>query len=517
MVGLMSSINVSSYLPLDWVLTILAVFIIWWSIRPYTFLNDCNLPGPRPWPLVGSFFLLYGGGRNYHENVLKMTQKYGKVFCWYEGRTPTITITDPKLLKEILVREFSKFQDRNHPMGSPKRPSVTTSTLLRLNGKRWKDVRTIVSPAFSSGKIKEMSNLVNDITGRLMGVLEGYTVKGEPIEVFRVFGNYTLDVIATCAFGIETDCQGQLGSQFGDNARRLMLKSMNKNKAAFVFLAVCPSVVVLMRNWVTNTKPFRFFYRVLEDTLALRKDPGTERQDFLQMLLKAAENGDEKGEKSHITDSKTKLTEVEIMAQILVFLLAGYETTGVTLTFCAYELATHPEVQDKLIEEIDERLKGETQLDLNAVQTLPYMEMVISETMRLYTPAPRFNRKCLQSCTINGINFRKGVVVDVPIYTIHHNPEYWPEPEKFKPERFTAEAKAERDPYTFLPFSHGPRSCIGMRFAQMEMKITLARILQKYRFKTCADTEIPLSLRPGVVTTPMNGVMLTVVRRENSA
>ncbi|XP_070570923.1 cytochrome P450 3A2-like [Ptychodera flava] len=205
-----------------------------------------------------------------------------------------------------------------------------------------------------------MSNLVNDVTGRLIGLLlEGYGVKGEPIEVFRVFGNYTLDVIATCAFGIEADCQGQLGSQFGENARQLMSMTMNKNKAAFVFLAVCPSVVVLMRNRVTKTKPFRFFYRVLEDILALRKDPKTERRDFLQLLLETAENGDQKAEKSQKTDSKIKLTDVEIMAQILVFLLAGYETTGVTLTFCAYVLATHPDVQDKLIEEIDGRLNGE--------------------------------------------------------------------------------------------------------------------------------------------------------------
>ncbi|KAK4829588.1 hypothetical protein QYF61_005688 [Mycteria americana] len=145
--------------------------------------------------------------------------------------------------------------------------------------------------------------------------------------------------------------------------------------------------------------------------------------------------------------------------------------------------------EEQLIVVTKERSKPRMVPDYQNVQELPYLDMVIAETLRMYPPAFRFTREAAKDCVVLGQRIPAGAVIETAVGHLHHNPEFWPEPEKFIPERFTEEAKKERHPFAYLPFGAGPRGCIGMKMGLLETKITLLRILQKFQFKACPETE----------------------------
>jgi len=192
--------------------------------------------------------------------------------------------------------------------------------------------------------------------------------------------------------------------------------------------------------------------------------------------------------------SKKVLSYRDIRGQAFIFLLAGFDTTAIALSFTLYLLSMNPECLKRAQEEVDEAL-GDKFPDYDSVNSLNYLEMCISEAMRLYPPGFIVDRVVENDCEINGIKIPKGIAVNFPIAGIHNDPEHWPEPEKFDPERFTADNKSKRHPYAFIPFGMGPRNCIGMRLALLEMKVALASVLQRLTPVECDKTR-PIQLDP---------------------
>ncbi|KAB1276711.1 Thromboxane-A synthase, partial [Camelus dromedarius] len=144
---------------------------------------------------------------------------------------------------------------------------------------------------------------------------------------------------------------------------------------------------------------------------------------------------------------------------------------------------------------------------------LPYLDMVIAETLRMYPPAFRFTREALQDCEVLGQHIPAGTVVETAVGALHHDPKYWPSPETFDPERFTAEAQRSRRPFTYLPFGAGPRSCLGVRLGLLEVKLTLLHVLRKFQFEACPETQIPLQLESKSALGPKNGVYVKIISR----
>lgn len=186
------------------------------------------------------------------------------------------------------------------------------------------------------------------------------------------------------------------------------------------------------------------------------------------------------------------ITDLEILSQSFLFLIAGYETTATTLAFLFYSFATVPETQEKLLKEIKENINSDGTIPYEKLIQLPYMDACISEALRLYQPLMVLERVATRNTKIENIEVEKGTYVQVPVFTLHHNEEFWPDAFRFDPERFMPENKDKIVPYTYLPFGGGPRSCIGMRFALVEIKLALVELLQKYEFIVCEDTQIPL-------------------------
>ena len=196
----------------------------------------------------------------------------------------------------------------------------------------------------------------------------------------------------------------------------------------------------------------------------------------------------------NISLDNKRLTEDEILAQALVFFLAGFETTATTLTFCTYELALNPHIQETLLEEINSSVDSNGEISYEELARLPYLDAVLSETLRLHPPAQRLARLASTDYKLGetGITLPKGQQIEFPIHGIHHLEEYYPNPFQFNPDRFMPENRHNIIPYTYLPFGAGPRNCIGMRFALLEAKLGLAHIIRKYRFFRTPNTDVPL-------------------------
>jgi len=241
-------------------------------------------------------------------------------------------------------------------------------------------------------------------------------------------------------------------------------------------------------------------------------------QEAKGKLLEADEDTistEEKVEENAPTWKKTKfLDESGLVSNAVLFLIGGFDTATNAICFALYLLALNPEIQTKVQKEVDEAIEKHGKLSHEIIMNLSYIDMVICETLRMYPPALRLERTCINNYHLGNISIRKGMLIAAGVYGIHYDPEIYPEPNKFDPERFTPENKAQRHPMAYLPFGAGPRNCIGMRFAQMEVKIALAYFFKDFKVSPCAQTEIPIKFAKGLPSlNPVNGITLKVEPR----
>jgi len=246
-----------------------------------------------------------------------------------------------------------------------------------------------------------------------------------------------------------------------------------------------------------------------EKIIDMRQKDGTKRKDLLQLLIDArrtnldvanfamSDNYDETTIKNSTNKSVEKeqkgLTRTQILQNAYIVLAAGYDTTAVTLACAAFELTQRPDIQERLREELRQNSVSEDKdghLDFEALQRLPYLDAFIKETLRYHSVAIHLSRQCTEDCEIKGIKFKKDDLITFPLSVIHFDEDSFENAHEFIPERFL---ENKYKPSAYQPFGQGPRNCIGMRFAQMEIKITLAKVLMKYKVEkdisTCSEIE----------------------------
>lgn len=320
------------------------------------------------------------------------------------------------------------------------------------------------------------------------------------MDAIRLFSLFALEVIMKAAFGFDTDIQMNPDEAFVERAKNAFQTPLYIR--AFSLL---PFWTYLSR-YVNILPGADFFIALARNMLQQKAQQGSSnRRDLLQLMLEAHEV---------TVNGVSKLSDDEIIAQSITFLLAGFETTGTTLSSTAYFLATHPDVQDKLIEEIDkaDEARGDTPL-YDYVQSIGYLDQVVCEVLRLCGPAFLLLRGCEEEAVFKGVRFPKGVDVNIPTYVLHRDPEVWDNPLEFNPENFSPEAKEKRDPYSFLPFGTGPRQCIGMRLALLEIKLGLLKIMQQFKFERAAETVATLEHRAVILMTPKDKIYVKVRAR----
>nr|XP_021520266.1 cytochrome P450 3A25-like isoform X3 [Meriones unguiculatus] len=352
--------------------------------------------------------------------------------------------------------------------------------LFRSVNEEWKRIRTFLTPVFTSGRLKEMFSIIQKYGDVLVKNLSLEVEKGKPVAVKDIFGAYSMDVIIGTSFGVNVD-------------------SLNNPHDPFVKI----SKKLLTFNIFT---PLIFFG---EKSKKNRLENNQEHQvDFLQLMLNS--------QNPKYVESHKALSDLEIVAQSISFILAGYDTTSTALSSIMYTLATHPDAQMKLQHEIDTFLPNKEPATYGALRGMEYLDMVVNETLRLYPVTFRVSRLSKKDAQINGVLIPKNTSITVPVFALHRDPEHWTDPEDFLPERFSKENKDRINPYVFMPFGIGPRNCIGMRFALLNMKLAVVKILQNFCIHTCEETEVPLKLSNNILVSPKKPIVLKILPRDGA-
>ncbi|GIX66718.1 cytochrome P450 3A8 [Caerostris extrusa] len=374
----------------------------------------------------------------------------------------------------------------------------------------------------------------------MLEVLQERAEKGEEFEIFDVFQRLTMDVITKTAFGIQTDVQKNSKSSLLA-ATKLIFRTNYNDAVIFIGLAfpllrkVCLRLQVLIITLLNKGRPPHTMLRAgIKKVIQMRKSiPQAKKNDLLQLMLDSSivtdtsemdisklEAGNTEMEKSvqgEITNKKSRMmSEAEIVASAFAVLLAGYETTSTALAYTAYLLAKHQDVQDNLLQEIKELIERGQKLEYATVNKLPYLDKVLSESMRIHPPVHLFtNRYALEDVQYGDIHIPKGMLIQAPVHLMHHDPEFWSEPEIFDPERFSS--KPNTDGVTYLPFGVGPRNCLGMRFAQLEAKLAIAHTINKFCIKLGEKQKDELNILCRLRTLTPKGVYIRLeARNENT-
>ncbi|XP_018336211.1 cytochrome P450 9e2 isoform X2 [Agrilus planipennis] len=349
---------------------------------------------------------------------------------------------------------------------------------------------------------------------------------------------FATDVIATAAFGITCNSLENQNNEFYIMGRDVT--NFGRIKALkFFLITTSPALMKFLRIGLFGDEVTKFFTRIVSDNIRIREKQNIVRPDMINLLLEARK-GKAKKERPEPKDQELdsfaaveeseiiqkdaswqmEISDQDITAQALIFFLGGFETTSTMMSFAFAELAVKPEAQKKLHKEIDEVFeKTGGKIKYEDIQRMKYMDMVTSETLRKW---PAFlDREAVKPYTIsqdNGkppLKIKKGDIIWIPVYSIHHDPKHFPNPENFDPERFSDERKHEIKPFTYLPFGMGPRNCIGSRFALLEAKIALFNILRHFEIVSIGKQTVPFKLDVTQIGPNLRGEYVFGLKKRN--
>ncbi|XP_039435842.1 probable cytochrome P450 6a17 [Culex pipiens pallens] len=419
---------------------------------------------------------------------LKSTgKKFGGAFFFV---SPTALILDLDFAKDVFVKDFQYFHDRGVYCNEKADP--ITAHLVTMSGTKWKNLRTKLTPTFTSGKMKMMFPTIVGVAEEFRKGLLVEAEAGGEVEMKEFLARFTTDVIGTCAFGLECNSLKDPDAEF----RRMGKKALTLSTMDFlrrILTVTFKDVAMKFNVRLSNPDVANFFMNAVRETVDYREKNKIQRNDFMDLLIRMKnvepiEGGD--------PNQVGQLTIEEIAAQSFVFFLAGFETSSTAMTFCLYELAQNQELQDKARNNVLDVLKEHGSISYEAVHDMKYIEMCINESLRKYPPIANILREVTKDYHVPDMNVTlpKGHRVMLPIYAIHHDPEYYPVPDQYDPERFKPAAVAARHQMAFVPFGEGPRVCIGQRFGMMQARVGLAYLLKNFRFRLSEKTSVPLKI-----------------------
>nr|QST15045.1 CYP360A5 protein [Diaphanosoma celebensis] len=490
---------ISSYPTL--LLVAIASFVFYWyGTRTHDFFSSQGIPGPKPIPFIGNMWGMWR--KNVAENDIALYKKYGKIFGIYEGVVPNLFVTDPKLIRSILIKDSGRFINRRD---FTLRAQYLRKMVTVVRDQEWKDIRSAVTPTFTIGKIKKMSVLMKQCADSLSNRFAVLAETRGQLDAKDEFCTYPVDVISTCAYATKLDLDDE-ENLFVTNAKKVLISPVTKSPM-ILSLVLFPRLIKALRSRIMIIKEYEYFRDLVLNVIRERTKSSEKFNDFIEMAYEAFSRATVEG------TSKPKWTREQVdemvTGQCIVFLFAGFDSVSTTLTATSFLLATHPEIQEKLYQLIVEKFEQYGDVCHEMVVEIPYLDQILNESLRLYSPAPRLERECNQDVTYDGVHIKKGTLVTVPIYAVHHSEEFYPEPEKFDPDRWDPANDNQPNPYSFLSFGFGPRNCAGMKFAQEEIKIALCTLLRKFEFYPVAETPDKLHMDFGFLigNQPTNAVV----------
>ncbi|XP_061719893.1 cytochrome P450 4C1-like [Cydia pomonella] len=449
------------------------LWIIWKALADEDPLD--KLPGPKKWPVLGNVFILsVTSHEQYFILVREFVKQYGDRFVFKVFNTRVLNICGAKDTEVILSHSRNITKSSHYTFVEP----MLGTGLLLSTGNKWHRRRKLLTPTFHFNILKNFAVVMEERSRSFVRQLR--ETKGSEVEVASLIKDFTLYTICETAMGISLD--------------------LDKSKPALDYLDAVINIGPLILERSVS-------FWLHSDLIYYRLPAGKRQKKYLKTIHSFADNLihgrkqqrlrdmeefetiEEAGVKRRLAfldlllevESKGEIDVEGIREEVNTFMFEGHDTTANALTFGIMLLAAHPEVQDKIREEyrkiIGEADRAFTMTDFTEMK---YLEAVIKETLRLYPSVPFIGRTVTEDFMLDDVLVRAGTQVAVRIYDLQRREDLFPEPHKFKPERFLG---ADHRPYAFVPFSAGPRNCIGQRFAMMEMKCVLSMICSEFRLE----------------------------------
>ena len=408
--------------------------------------------------------------------------EYGDVVRFSMGSYDMVAVLHPEGIKQVLVEQFEQFRKPDDAGGV----DILSEGLLLTDGEQWQAQRSRLQPMFYRERIETYAETM----GSYAAAAADEWAAAESVDLSEATSRYTLRVLGKTLFGVDTDDHRQAVRAGAEAIRERSSQS--------------PASLDLPK-WLPTPGNRRYrrgvtrLERVVDDLLAERRD-SPDGDDLLSLLVTAT------------TDEESGPTESEIRSQLVTFLFAGHETSATALTWALYELGRKPEIARRLREEVDDVVTG-PHATLADLPDLTYTEQVLRETLRRYPPAAAIFREADEDVAVGGYRVPADSFVVLPQFHVHTDARWWNDPLQFDPSRWDDidEPPGDRPEYAYFPFGGGPRHCIGMRFARMELKLALATVARRCRVTHGHDD---VTVDVGSTVAPEETVRAAIQRRD---
>nr|XP_040235295.2 cytochrome P450 4C1-like [Anopheles coluzzii] len=517
--------TMSSYSTVDMLLVVLVLLlltpVLQWLIRRVQMSQIYDkIPGPKAYPFVGTLYLLFG--KKSHEIftlIDQRTRQYDGIHRIWVGMTPEVRLSRAEYVEQIIgaskhTEKATLYRFLGDWLGEG---------LLTSKGERWFQHRKLITPTFHFNILDGFCEVFAENGAVLVERLQRHANTGQPVNIYPYVTKAALDVICETAMGVQVHAQTagednayvnavyELSSLFLERLVRPWLhpdwtfrrSALGRRQAQLLAILHGYTRKVIQERRRTLDQQHAGERNQPEaegDGLGRRK-----RLAFLDLLLQSATTG----------TGSPLLTDEDVREEVDTFMFEGHDTTTAGMSWALFLLALHPEVQERVHQEIDSIFGGSdrpaTMQDLTAMRLL---ERCLKETLRLYPSVAFFGRTTSEDVTLGGYHVPAGTIVGIHAYNVHRDERFFPDAETFDPDRFLPERTAEnRHPYAYIPFSAGPRNCIGQKFALLEEKCLVSSILRRFRIRSHRTRAEQLIVNE-LITRPKDGILLYLEERE---
>ncbi|XP_070494191.1 probable cytochrome P450 28d1 [Chironomus tepperi] len=462
------------------VISLVIAGILFGISQRFKYFSKQGIPGPKPKFFFGHTKESYLGKKNiiYEiDDVYRYSRGKYPFVGFYASLKPYFLVIDPELLKKILITDFKVFRNNDFSkMVSKRRDPILALNPFFMVDDFWKEKRAEVTPALTKNKLKLIYPIAIDTASKLIAHVDEKLTK--PYDIKELCSRYTCDLISSSLFNVDAHCLTSDNPEIYDHSKKIM------DGIIAAYSKSCPSQMFPKESAA-------FFKRLTFDAIRHRNEMSFKPDDLLNHIM--------------MTQQKKIFSEDDLMGQVWTIFMDAYETAGLALQYTLYELARNHKAQDKLRDEIMKNLDDDGKhITYETIMELEYLNQVFYEALRLHSPITYTTRVCAENFEIDGAKghkyqMKKGDVALIPFYSIHRDPDHYPHPESFEPERFDASnggVKAFTDRCVLMPFGAGGRICIGVKLANVMIKTAVVEILKNYRISV--DESVPYNLEIGV-------------------
>ncbi|KAL7043618.1 hypothetical protein ACKWTF_001596 [Chironomus riparius] len=499
-------------------LTVLIVFLVSFVTKQYTYWNQFDIPHLKAKFPFGNLELVTKQQRSFGTAIYDIYNgSKERILGFYMFFKPALLIRDPVLIKSVLATDFANFHDRGIYVDANRDPM--SANLFSLEGEEWKNLRTRLTPAFTSGKLKGMFENIKGIGNNLINFMESKANEQAIIEIRDISIRYVTDCLAMIAFGQEgISSIDNPEHEFLVNAKRYNEDKNLLDMVRRISIFICPGLLKILK--IKGLPPFmeKFCLDMVTKTIQYRETNNVVRKDLMQYLIQLRNNST-----SQIDDWKIKasakgsksLSYEEIAANIYIFYIAGAESSSSTIAYMLYELARNQELMKRAKTDVQDTLaKHNGEITYESIKDMQFIDLCVKEILRKYPALPIMNRECTKDYKVPDMDFviKKGTAVVISILGISRDEEIFPNAESFDPDRFSSD-RMDYDADMFMPFGIGPRNCLAYRMGLIMVKVAVVMLLKKFKFEAVCHDELEFDYG-SVVLLPKEGTCKIKIMKE---